>query len=180
MKIKIIFTVCALLATSMGIATASDEVKFSMSRKTQAYSNTRSANQRGVVNRSTESNDIVYVITVESTSLKDLENITIEYNIYYEEAQPGSTGKPPIRTLSGKQTVERLASRKKTEFDTEAITIKETRLDGNYYWASGASNQVKDRVVGSVIKAFNSEGKLLGQYINPSNIATKCEWKTPR
>jgi len=173
MKLKIVFTACALLVASLGVASAAD-VKFSMDRKKLGQSSSRGAAT------STESKDIIYTIVVESSAFKDLENVTVEYNIYYEVVQPGSTGKPPVKTLSGKQTLERLASYKKVDFDTAPITMKETRLDGGWYWASGADSQAKDRVVGSVIKAYNSEGKLLGEYVNPSGASTKFEWKKPR
>ena len=179
MKSKIATTLCvAMFATSLGISAAAD-VKFSMDRKKLGQTNTRAANASGRVNRSVEIKDIIYTIVVESTAFKDLENVTVQYNIYYEEAQPGSKEKPPVRTLAGKQTIEKLASYKKVEIDTAPITMKEVQLDGNYYFVSGASNTSRDRVVGSIIKAFNSEDKLLGEYSNPSGISSKFEWKKP-
>jgi len=174
MKFRTVFTVCAMFVASLGIASAAD-VKFSMDRKKLGQSSSRSDG-----NMSTEKKDIIYTIFIESTSFKDLENVTVEYNIYYEVVQPGSTGKPSVKTLSGKQTLAKLPSYKKVDFDTTPITMKETRLDGNWVWATGADNNAKDRIVGSIIRAHNSEGKLLGEYINPSNIAEKFEWKNPR
>jgi len=184
MKPKIVIALCAaLFAASLGIAPAAD-VKFSMDRKKLGQSNTRTgstnAKARGTTNFSIENKDIIYTIFVESSSFKDLENVTVEYNIYYEEARPGSTEKPPVRTLAGKHTIDKLGSYKKVDFDTTPIVMKETRLDGGWVWTSGADKNAKDRIVGSIIRAHNSEGKLLGEYINPSGIATKFEWKSPR
>jgi len=176
MKSKIILSLCTVMfAASLGIASAKD-VKFSMDRKKLSQTNT----SRPGASRTVESKDIIYTIVVESSSFKDLENVTVEYNIYYEEVQPGSTEKPPVRTLAGKHTIEKLSSYKKVEFDTASIVIKETHLNAGWRYTSGADRQAKDRVLGSVIRAYDAEGKLLGEYINPSTIASKHEWKDPR
>ena len=185
MKFKIVFTVCALLVASLGIASAKD-VKFSMDRKKLGQSNTRSGG-----NMSTESKDIIYTIIVESTAFKDLENVTIEYNIYYEEAPPPQQGRPDPsvpkpqatpRTLAGKHTIEKLGSRKKTEFDTGSIVIKEVSSGGGRGGrggGGGGGGQGKDRVVGSIIRGYNAEGKLIGEYINPTSVTSKFEWQKP-
>jgi len=197
MKPKIVFAVCAtMLVASLGIASAAD-VKFSMERKRlsqekpQTSSTARSSTASYTdVNTRVDSKDIIYTIIVESTSLRLLENVTVEYNIYYEQPQIGSMDRPPVKTLAGKHTIEKLPSYKKVPFDTDSITMKETHIEeqrternpttGRSTGASSnTSNQIKDRIVGNVIRAYNAEGKLIGEYINPASADTKFEWKKP-
>jgi len=179
MKLKIVFTVCAaMFAASLGIAPAAD-LKFSLSRKTLSQKSTQDTG--GIVKSRVEARDIVYSIVVESTSLRDIENITIEYNIYYEVPE-NPIDKAPVKTLAGKHTINKLPSYKKVEFDTDSIAMKETRTvesRTSLGVTRTASAQIKDKIVGNVIRAYNAEGKLLGEYINPSGTDTKFDWKKP-
>jgi len=192
MKSKIVLALCvAVFAASLGITNAAD-LRFSMDRKKLSQKNfTEGGDKQGSQAMKVDVRDIVYTIIVESESLRDLENFTVEYNIYYEEAPPPQQGrgnpnepKPQAtpKTFAGKHTIEKLASRKKTEFDTGSITIKEVSSGGrggSRGGGGGGSGQAKDRVVGSIIRAHDAEGKLLGEYINPANIASKFEWRKP-
>ena len=153
---------------------AADDISFSVIRKTAERSKTRER-----INATVEKKQIVYTVKVTSRAFRPIEKALISYNIYYETQQFGSTAKAQIQTLAGKTELENLLPGKTVEFDTDPIDLTTATLDGNWYFSSGAGSQSKDKIVGTWIKATDSEGKDLADYRQPSNVDSKRKWQEP-
>ncbi len=151
------------------------DVSFTASRKRLDYSK-----ERNGVNTVVEEKEIVYTVKATSKSFRDLTDVVIKYNILYEEEEHGSTDKPKVQQLTGKKVFPLMLTNKAVEFDTDAITLSQAKLASNWYFETGASRRAKDRVVGLWFRAFDSEGKLIGEYINPSTLDRKYGWKEPK
>ena len=154
---------------------SSNDVTFTASRKRLDYSKERSS-----ANTVVQEKEIVYTVKATSKSFKDLTDVLIKYNIFYEDEEHGSTEKPKVRELAGKTVLPSMLTNKPVEFDTDPITLSEAKLAANWYFTSGASRKAKDRVVGLWFRAFDSEGNLLGEYMNPSTVGSKFSWKEPQ
>jgi hypothetical protein len=157
------------------VMASSNDVTFTASRKRLDYSKDRSSGSTVV-----EEKEIVYTVKATSKSFKELAGVVIKYNIFFTEEQHGSTEKPKVRELAGKKVLPSMLTNKPMEFDTDPITLSEAKLSGSYYFTSGASNKAKDRVVGLWFRAFDAEGKLLGEYMNPGSVGSKYSWKEPQ
>jgi hypothetical protein len=124
-----------------------------------------------------EEREIVYKVVVRSKSFKELQNVTVKYNIFYEDAELGSTAKPEVKVAKGAQAFASLINNRPEEFMTDAIKLEKASLGAGWYFANGASSRAKDRVVGVWLKAFGADGKMIGEYANPSTVSKKQAWK---
>ncbi len=161
-----------LLLLGGGEAIAADEIQILPSR-----TKLDSSKEREGGNTSTESKQIAYTVKVTSNSFKDVADVTIKYNIFYEVTQLGSTAEPEVKVSKGSHVLPILLTNKPVEFQTDSIKLEKASLDGNWYFSSGASSQAKDKVAGLWFKAFDSTGKQIGEYINPSTLSKKQKWK---
>lgn len=153
-------------------ALASDDVKVAMTRR-----KLESSKERSGVNKSVEAKTIAYDIQITSRSFKEYKDVVVKYMIFYEDAQLGSTSKPEIKIGSGSQVFPSVLNNKPLVFVTNPIELEKASLDGNYFFGSGASSQVKDRVVGLWVRVFDSAGGQIGSYFNPTTVPKKFEWK---
>jgi len=158
--------------STLAVSSAIDDVQMLPTRKKLDEDKAKSSDHTSV-----KSKQIIYSVKVNSRSFKELTNVTIKYNIYYEVNQLGSTAKPEVKSASGSHSLESLLTNKPVEFDTTAIQLSQSTLDGGWYFGNGADATAKDKVVGLWFKAFDAEGKLIGEYTNPSSVTTKQKWK---
>lgn len=156
------------------VKASSKDITFTASRKRLDHSKERDSNTM------VEEKEIVYTVKATSKSFRDLTDVVIKYNILYEEEKHGSTDKPKVREVAGKTVLPSMLTNKPVEFDTDPITLSEAKLASNWYFASGASRKSKDRVVGLWFRAFDAEGNLRGEYMNPSTVGSKFSWKEPQ
>jgi len=171
MKI-IMYAVLVAMSVSGIPALAMDDVEITAARKKLDSSKDKPA--AGIT---TEEKAIIYVATVENTAFKPLENVTVKYNIFYEDVELGSTAKPVVKSIKGARAFASILRSDKVEFDTEAITLGNDSLGGNYYFANGGESRARDKVVGVWFKAFDAVGKVIGEYANPSTVSKKQTWK---
>lgn len=166
------FIILVLLLSTLAVSSAIDDVQMLPTRKKLDEDEARSSDHTSVKSR-----QIIYSVKVNSRAFKELQNVTIKYNIYYEVSQLGSTAKPEVKSASGSHSLESLLTNKPVEFDTTAIQLNQAALDGGCYFLNGGSSVAKDKVVGLWFKAFDAGGKLIGEYANPTSVATKQKWK---
>lgn len=119
---------------------------------------------------------IVYNVTVTNKTFKTIPEVAVKYMIFYEESRPGDP-KPVEVSAKGSEPLTNLEGHRPVTFNTKPIELSTAQLDGNYYWTSGAKGKQKDRVTGVWIKAFAPDGKLLGEYANPTTVPKKNTWK---
>lgn len=168
-------TIAGLLATlflSATLAPGIDDVTITATRKTLDKNSSR---QGG--NTSVEQREIIYNVKANSRAFRELENVTIRYNIFVEEPQFGSTAKPEVRAVSGSHKIDRMITNKPVDFETDPIKLSHEKLDGRWYFKGGGERNAKDRVVGLWFRAFNAEGEQIGEFVNPPSVKTKQTWK---
>jgi len=120
--------------------------------------------------------EYAYTVILSSHSFKSLPMVEVKYMIFYEDAQPGRKEKPDTLHVKGKETLANLENNRPVSFETQPVKLSNSALDGNAYWASGAKSQTRDAVTGMWIRVY-SEGKLVGEYVNPSTTSKKNDWK---
>lgn len=131
----------------------------------------------GKGNTNIESKNIAYAVKVTSSAFSEITNITVKYNIFYEVVELGQSGDPEIKMSSGSHAIPSLLTNRPVEFETDPIRLDKGSLDPGWYFGNGASTRARDRVVGVWFKAFDSTGKQVGEYINPSTLPKKQKWK---
>jgi hypothetical protein len=169
-KRTFLYALAGFLST-LTFALALDDIQIAPTRKKLDEDTARSNNT------SVQTKQIAYSVKVTSRAFKELQNVTIKYNIFYEVAQPGGTAKPEVKTASGSQSFPSLLTNKPVEFDTEAIHLDSVALDAGWYYSSGSKGVATDKVVGLWFKAFDAEGKQIGEYFNPATVPQKRKWK---
>jgi hypothetical protein len=114
---------------------------------------------------------------VKSSAFKEVTNVTVKYNIFYQVMELGSKGDPEIKLSAGSHTFPSLLTNKAVEFETDPIKLEKASLDPGWYYSNGASSRAQDKVVGVWFKAFDSTGKKIGEYTNPASVSQKQKWK---
>jgi hypothetical protein len=120
--------------------------------------------------------ELAYIVTVENRSFKTFEELNVKYMIFYADSQPGKSEKPIEAHHKGSETLRNLSTNRKAQFETAPFKLEKEELDGGWYYTSGGDGRARDRVTGVWIRAY-SNGNLVGEYSNPTTIATKREWK---
>ena len=120
--------------------------------------------------------EIAYRVTVENRAFKTIPELQVKYMIFYVDPKPGSSEKPIETHHKGSQTLSDLASNRTATFETNPFKLTKEELDAGWYWTSGASSRLKDKVTGVWIRAY-SNGSLVGEYSNPTTVPKKKEWK---
>ena len=169
---RILCLVVGFLVAAPSFAWAMDDVEMLATRKRV---DTPKRDSTG--NTLSEESEIVYQVKVTSRSFKELQNVTVRYNIFYEDAELGSTAKPEVKVSKGAQAFASLINNKPIDFTTDAIKLEKSSLGAGWYFGNGASSRAKDRVVGVWFKAFGADGKLIGEYANPTTVPKKQAWK---
>lgn len=120
--------------------------------------------------------EILYNITIQSKTFKDLSKLTAKYMIFYYDSSFGSTEKAEEKSKEGSENILFLKGNTSVTFKTDPIILITEQLDGNVVWANGASSRSKDRVSGIWVRVYNEQGEIVEEYANPSSI-TKRVWK---
>ncbi|TXI83318.1 MAG: hypothetical protein E6Q40_11195 [Cupriavidus sp.] len=127
-------------------------------------------------NMTVTSREIRYRIDVKSRAFKPVENVEVKYNIYYEDKQEGSRDAGTLQAKTGSQKFDKIEPGKPVAVSTDPFELTTQKLDGNWYWANGASNKTADRVVGIWARVYVN-GELKQEYCNPTTLSKKADWK---
>jgi hypothetical protein len=120
--------------------------------------------------------EMAYIVTVENRSSKTLDELNVKYMIFYADSQPGKSDKPIEAHHKGSETVRNLSTYRKAQFETAPFKLEKEELDGGWYYESGGDGRAKDRVTGVWIRAY-ANGKLVGEYANPTTVSKSREWQ---
>ena len=120
--------------------------------------------------------EIAYRITVENRSFKTIPELQVKYMIFYVDPKPDRSEKPIEAYHKGSETLTDLASNRPATFETKPFKLTKEELDAGWYWVGSGSSRTKDRVTGVWIRAY-SNGKIVGEYSNPTTVSKKSEWK---
>jgi hypothetical protein len=120
--------------------------------------------------------EIIYLVTVQNRRFVTMPEVQVKYMIFLADAQGGSTEKAVTVSHRGSETLKNLASNASVTFETKPIKLTTEELDGGWAYASGASGRARDKVSGLWIRAY-ADGKIIGEYANPTSVTKKNEWK---
>jgi hypothetical protein len=120
--------------------------------------------------------EIIYLVSVQNKRFATMPEIQIKYMIFLSDEKGGSTNKPITLSHRGSETLKNLNSNASVTFETKPFKLTTEELDGGWYYGSGASGRARDKVNGVWIRAY-ADGKVIGEYANPSSVTKKNEWK---
>ena len=170
MKTMLLQLVAGLIFVSSAAHAQVHDVVITATRKKVDEQKSRSSMQ------TITTREYAYTVTVTNRSFKAMPQLEVKYMIFYEEAQPGSKDKPATLNLQGKESLTNLENNRPVTFETQPVKLSKSELDGHVYWTSGAKSQTKDSVTGLWFRAF-ADGKIVGEYANPSTTSKKFDWK---
>jgi hypothetical protein len=171
MKIPILYLL-ATLALSSVTASALDDVTILPSRRKLDEDKSRTSSSSSEVTKA-----ITYSVKVTNRAFRELQNVTVKYNIFYEDMEMGSKMEGDVKAVSGSETIPNIPSNKTAEFETKPIKLKKESLDSGWSFRDGGKSSARDKVVGVWFKAFNAEGQQVGEYANPTTVPKKMTWK---
>ncbi len=171
MKTSRLYLVAALVLLPLA-AFALDDVTILPSRKKLDEDKKRPDS-----NSSEKIKEISYSVKVTSRAFKELQNVTVKYNVFYEDVELGTKDEGTVKVISGSETFSSLLTNKTVEFETKSLELKKESLDAGWHFTDGARASAKDKVVGLWFKAFNAEGQQIGEYANPTTVPKKMKWK---
>ncbi len=120
--------------------------------------------------------EVSYRVTVQNRTFKAMPELTVKYMIFFEMPEPGSK-ESVTKSNKGSEKIMSLEANRSTTFDTKPFKLETEQLDPGWFYANGASNKAKDRVAGIWVRAYNTEGKIVGEYVNPTTLSKKNDWK---
>ncbi len=120
--------------------------------------------------------EIVYSVTVQNKRFKMMPEVQVKYMIFLSDEQGGTTDKAVASSHKGSETLANLASNASASFETKPVKLTTEELDGGWAYTTGASGRARDKVNGIWIRAY-ADGKIIGEYANPTTISKKNDWK---
>jgi len=162
--------VAALLVTMPILSAQLSDVEISAKRTTLDQSKERGNNT------TTTTKEIAYDLKIQSKTFQVIPKLEIKYMVFYSDATAGSKDEAVLASVKGTESITDLPSRGKVTLQTKPISLSSEQLDGNWYYGNGASSRARDAVKGVWIRAY-SEGKMVGEYMNPSTLDKKNDWK---
>lgn len=159
--------------------TAGSAFKVSAKRKRQDNESESSSDY----NSKREVTDTYYELILENRSASEMENIELEYCIYYEQEVIKAGGEScDDGVYCGKTTTVSVASRAKTTIKTDAVSIYREELDADwYYGGSGADNVQNGKVHGIWIRVhlkLPSGFNETREFLFPDSISNSRSWKS--
>lgn len=127
-------------------------------------------------NKTVTIKEIVYSVSVTNKQFKAIPELQVKYMLFFENADAGSTEQAASNSQRGTETLSNLQPHAAVNFETKPFKLATVELDAGWVYDSGASNRSRDKANGIWIRAY-SEGRLVGEYANPSTVAKKNTWK---
>lgn len=124
--------------------------------------------------------DTHYEVVLQNRSDTTLENLRVEYCIFYEQKMPGAK-KEDNGVYCGQMSVNHLASKSSQTLTSDKVTIFKSDLDGNYYYESGASSIQRGDVHGIWVRIYMklpAGGTLMREHSFPEDTPEGRTWAT--
>ncbi len=87
-------------------------------------------------------------IKLANRSGQDLDNVEVNYNIFYEQMDEG---RPVLRSSRGKVALPKIRANEELNLLTDEIQLTSTQLAGGYYYIGGARARQKDSLAGMAV-----------------------------
>lgn len=130
--------------------------------------------------------EYVYEIYLENRNDIALENVTLEYRIFYEQLRVAGSGAKRSKgivdkkVVSGTLQVKRLEPKKKTMLTTSALEIHEREYFGDFIYEGGDPIKEKGEIKGIwiLIRSKSASGEVVMRDVyEPSSLKGKYRWK---
>ena len=164
-----IFAISMVLVST--VSAQLKDVEFSVTRQKLDEQKEREGGNTTIVTK-----EVRYKVTAQNRTFKTIPELEVKYMVFYEVPVPGTKDEVNEDFHKGSEKITNLEGHRSAVFETKPFKLSSSQLDGNWYYASGANSKAKDRVTGVWIKAFVDD-KLVGEYVNPSTISRKNDWK---
>ncbi len=92
-------------------------------------------------------------IKLANRSGQDLENVEVNYSIFYEQMDEG---RPVLRSSRGKITLPKIRANEEQTLQTDEVKLSSTQLEGGFYYVDGARARQKDSLAGMAVSIQHS------------------------
>ncbi|MGH8047200.1 MAG: hypothetical protein ACREKL_08135 [Chthoniobacterales bacterium] len=114
-----------------------------------------------------------YTVTLTNKSFAPVSGLSAQYRIFVrDDSGKGAVSKQKLKRNEFTATVPDMPNGGTYSFDTEGVTLQKASLDGGWHYTDGTRSRSADRIAGVWIRIFQGD-KIVGEYVNPSTIATK-------
>ena len=173
-KPPVIFILWGLLLLVGGVAQAQlQDVTITAARQRVNQETSRPGGNLTVTTK-----EIIYNVTVQNKTFKPITDLQVKYMIFYKDPHAGSTGKAVNLSSTGMESIPLVEANRAATFATKSLKLQSESLDAGYFYVNGGASNASDKVVGVWFRAY-ANGKMIGEYVNLSNIAKSEEWKEP-
>lgn len=114
-----------------------------------------------------------YTVTLANKSFAAVSGLSAQYRIFIrDDTGKGSVSQQKLKREEFTAAIPDMPNAGTYAFDTEAVKLHKSTLDGDSYYVNGARNKSEDKVVGVWIRIYQGD-KMVGEYVNPTTLATK-------
>lgn len=170
MNVRIFLSMVILAVAAPTLSAQLYDVKISPQRETLDNSKERS----GIITTTTK--EVAYNLEVQSTTFKELTDVQIKYMIFYSDPTFESKDKARLAAITGAEVIAKLPGRGKVEIQTKPVSLASEALDAGWSSLDSGKSTARDEVKGLWIRAY-AGGKMVGEYMNPSTLSKKNDWK---
>lgn len=163
--------VAILLVTAFPAFAQIQDVQITASKKKLDEDKSREGTNKTVITK-----EIAYNITLQNKRFKVMPEVQVKYMIFVSDEKGGSTDGAATNAHTGSETLKDIASNATVSFETKSFKLTTVDLDAGWYYTTGAGNRARDKANGIWIRAY-ADGKIIGEYANPSTISKKNDWK---
>jgi hypothetical protein len=168
-----LFAAVLLSLLSLPVAGAAGDLQITFAKHTEGV--IRGKATAGNVAETSES--VGYTIALVNNTSKDLGTLDVQYIIFVERQRIGEKkGVEVVDKVRGSAKAEAVKARQRVTVESETVKLSQSALQGNYYYAAGGRVKAQDAVKGLWIRAYQGD-KMIGEYANPSTLATKEKWE---
>jgi hypothetical protein len=151
--------VCGLVAAPLNFQVSCDKKRFDVERGTTMSTKT-SREQWG------------YNVTIESKIFKPLENLEVQYRQYVLDDVV--SGKPKLKSHTGKTTIAAMTAGGKFTFDTDPVDLEREEMKAN--WSRSGKQKTKDTLSGLWLRIVK-DGEVIYEFQSPPELKSKVKWE---
>ncbi|MEO6969909.1 MAG: hypothetical protein ABI217_03320 [Chthoniobacterales bacterium] len=101
----------------------------------------------------------------------------MEYLVFSKHEKFGSVkGEIVPKRASGNKALGALANNGTAPFETDPVTLKQSRLKGGWTYNSGAKRHAKDELTGLWLRIY-SGNELIDEFAQPASLKTQEKWE---
>jgi len=126
-----------------------------------------------------EIDKIGYDLVFENKGASDLSELTVEYMLFYEKEEFGSTADAVVKYEVGREVLRDLRYGQPVSVPTKGADITTYKLPSGWTWKNNAPTKSRDQVLGVWVKFSKPAadgGRLEREFCSPSNLKEKHRW----